>query len=139
MKKMVYEKPLMLVEGFVPTQSVAANCGTNVVDLDPIELGIDSNGVGTHICDQTTCGHNVNTSLLEKWTNPDDSGFKDINNNKTISLFNSGECELVYESFIDPNGKKNNPVQELGAYLLGNGSWNSDTHRMKINGIKVPS
>ena len=36
MNKLIYEKPDMLIEGFIATQSVALNCGEGIVDLEVI-------------------------------------------------------------------------------------------------------
>lgn len=61
MKKMVYEKPLMLVEGFVPTQSVANGCGNNLV-IEPVEMPL-YNEDGSYVTNKAYCncgnnGHN---------------------------------------------------------------------------------
>ena len=127
MEKLVYEKPTMLIEEFVPTQSVALNCGTNIVDMEPMDLQD-----GMHICSHSNCGHkikNVVGQLIKEG--------KDIDHNGKISLFNTNECELCYEDFIEKN--PDNPVLALGNYLVGNNSWNSNEHKMVINGVKIPS
>lgn len=139
MKKMVYKKPKMLVEKFVATQSVAANCGTGIVDMDPVTVG-----KGDHICDQPTCGHNVQEEaikMFDKCTFDETQGklLQDSEPDDKITIFNgSGECEVIYDNYVGPDAKKNGVVA-LGNALTGTGSWNSDTHKMKIGTVQIPS
>ena len=128
MNKLIYEKPDMLIGGFIATQSVALNCGEGIVDLEVIEL-TDS----MHVCDHKNCGHSIKRGLISVLID----GGRDTNNNGTISLFNTGECELCYEEFVNKN--PSNPVLALGEYLVGNSSWSSDQHKMKIGDVKIPS
>lgn len=125
MKKLVYEKPAMLVEEFVATQSVAANCGTTI-NQAPINAK-----VGEVICyrvknngsTEPDKGHD----LLDTYdTNPKD-GY--------VNIFNStnGCTEYTYDK--DAGGD----IVKMGNDLTGTNSWNSDQHHMMIGTIKIPS
>lgn len=124
MKKLTYEKPEMLVEEFVPTQSVAATCGTTI-DQAPIDAK-----VGEVICSRVKNNGS---------TEPDKGhilGNKyDINVDGYVNIFNStnGCTEYMYDK--DAGGD----IVKMGSDLTGTGAWNSDQHHMVVNGVKIPS
>ena len=125
MKKLVYEKPEMLVEGFVATQSVALNCGMDYTH-DPIPMNEE---LTPTICKCGNNGHHLGWDKIEEYdkTGPENEP------DGVVTLFNANTCELVYESFDN--------IVELGNLLAANGnnSWNSNKHRLVIGGVQIPS
>lgn len=114
MKKLVYEKPMMLVENFVATQSVALNC--EGFTSAPVELKIGDPG-----CSKGDTGHKISVIPVG-----------DINNDGRITLFNAGNgCDMIYESYSS--------AAAVGDALIGNGSWNSTKHAMVIGGVQIAS
>lgn len=119
MEKRHYVRPEMLIESFIPTQCVAANCG-NLVDYPPVS--VPSSG-GVHICTQSSCGHTVQN--VKNY---------DSDKDNFVSIFNSwSNCEIRYD--IDAS----KDVVQLGRILTGTGSWNSHEHKMVIEGVQIPS
>lgn len=131
MAKMKYEKPDMLVETFVATQSVAANCGW-VPDYDPMEIGL--NDLPMKICNHKKCDHYLTEEI---YNNPSPNGKLcalkeyDKNDSKSVTIFNGkGECEIVYEDY---------GVEVLGNMLTRTGAWDSPEHQMVIRNKHIPS
>lgn len=117
--KKVYERPAMSVETFEATQSVAASCGMSF-EHDPISMDAST----VVVCKCGTNGHRFAYSKVASM---------DANGDQAVTLFNSGACEMVYESY--PN------VAEIGKILSANGnsSWSSTSHALVIEGVKIPS
>ena len=137
MKKMVYEKPLMLVEGFVPTQSVANGCGNNLV-IEPVEMPL-YNEDGSYVTNKAYCncgnnGHNFDPRKVEE--------FDDDENGVVVLFASSNNCELKYDLLSSNNKKGNEDFIELGKLLTANGnnSWSGDNgHRLVVEGTRIPS
>ena len=139
MGKSVYEKPLFLIETFIPKQSVAARCGAisnmeTVYVTDPENICQGKNN-GDH-------GHSFTWANLEKTKNeatPNTITDDDIKTWKVdgqLAIFNdvSKGCELLYNSHAD------NDMVLLGRLLTATNSWSSvKQHRMVIDEIQIPS
>ena len=135
MKKLMYEKPKIIIEEFLSTQCVAANCGNDLV-LDPISIPLkDDNGdwvTGKTYCKCGNNGHQFDPKKLVDY---------DTNENDIVVLFaSSNGCELMYDTLSD-SPDDNADLVALGQLITRNGnkSWNSDEHRLIIEGVKVPS
>lgn len=124
MGKLIYKKPIMLIEEFVPTQSIAANCGSTI-NQSPIDAK-----VGDVICSRVKNNGSTEPDkghILEREYDKDGNGY--------VNIFNSTNGCTEYTYDIDAGGD----IVKMGQDLTGTGSWNSDQHHMVVNNIKIPS
>ena len=136
MSKLVYEKPEMLVEAFVPTQSVAATCGEQiqkVLYLSDNELVCDGDG------GKQDNGHKFTFDNLMKQSAKmgiSEATVKNWQKDGELSVF-SGKvagCELMFDEHV------NGDVVELGKLLTGTGSFNAgNNHKVAIDGVVIGS
>ena len=118
----------MLIEGFVPTQSVAASCDDAAYDMKAIDVK-----QGDHTCSHKNCGHEVSAAFVENY---------DKDGNGSVNVFSSyTECtECIYgETKIKGTNEVIDTLAELGGVLNKNGAWNSGQHAPVIAGVRIPS
>lgn len=122
MKKIVYEKPEMLIEEFMATQSVAATCEYTAEEVANMGKAIKVTP-GDKGCSHGDGGHKVVPSVLEY----------DDNSDGTTAVFTSAinACELCYDTDAGSN------IQSLGTIINGTGCFSSDQHKMMIGEYQV--
>ena len=128
MGKLKYEKPVMLIEGFVPTQSVAASCDDAAYDMKAIDVK-----QGDHTCSHKKCGHEVSAEFVKNY---------DRDGNGSVNVFSSytGCSECIYgETMIVGTNEVIDTLAELGEVMNKNGAWHSDQHAPVIAGVPIPS
>lgn len=124
MNKLIYEKPDMLIEGFIATQSVAASCGTTI-DQEPINAK-----VGDVICSRVK-----NNGSTEPDSGHILNDMYDNNKDGYVNIFNSTNGCTEYKYDKDAGGD----IVKMGHDLTGTESWKSNQHHMVVNGVKIPS
>lgn len=118
MGKLLYEKPIILIEKFIPTQCVASTCEYSAVDV-PEAVKIKPNDSG---CIKKKDGHRVINEVLRF----------DKNSDGYVAVFTDAlACELRYDVEAE------NDIQKLGTLINGTGCFSSDQHKMMIGQYQV--